>query len=205
MACTGVPCPSAAGHLKCFPRKLFGSHLGDGEMRNIGQFLGTAKRCLTIQQVMEVLHLYGRVRHANEDSGRHRNEGLHFPQTDFEGLDLAADFLQFQDGLTLRSLQQAGRKDGEVSRQMWQFRMQFPTEFLDELPDRFSYVGHQGITRTRHDRREIIPRRGAYARESSALPRLGAIRAPLARHPPLPLRLMTESDRPEDLCAPAMR
>ena len=65
-----------------------------------------------------------------------------------------------------------------MRRQMRQFGMQFPTELLDEFPDRFSYVGHQGITRTRHDRREIIPRPGAYAGERPGNRASSGLRSP---------------------------
>ncbi len=91
---------------------------------------------------MKFLHLHGTMRHPNENCRGYRDKRFHFSQADFEGFHFAADSFQFVDGVALTVGQCAWRKDGQMGRQMRQFRMQFPSEFLDELPNRFSYVSH---------------------------------------------------------------
>ena len=144
----GIPRPAATGYLKRFPRELFSSHLGDREVRNVGQFLRTAQRLLAIETFVKVLHLHRSVCHADEDRSGYWNERFHFSQTDFEWLNLAANSFQFVNCAALAVGQRTRRKDSEMGCHMRQFRMQLPAESLDKLPNRFPYVGHQGVTRT---------------------------------------------------------
>src|SRR6516225_1877445 len=138
-------------------------------MRNVRQFF-RATGPVAVQKVVKLLHAHRSVRYPDKDGGRHRDEGLDFSQRHFKRLGLAASLCQALDDTVLTSLQQARRQDGEVGSKMGQFRMQFPTEFLDELTDRIPYVSHQGITRTRHDRRAIITRRQSRPCVNALLP-----------------------------------
>lgn len=88
--------PALARDLKRFPRQLFGTHLGDGQVGNIRQFLSAADS-RPVEVVVELLHPDSAMCHSNENGGRYRKERFHLSEYDLEGLDVAAHFQEFFD------------------------------------------------------------------------------------------------------------
>jgi DNA-binding PadR family transcriptional regulator len=73
-----------------------------------------------------------------------------------EGLLVAADPLEHVQGGAFRAMQRTRRKDGEVSCEVRQFRVQFSPQVFDKLACRALYIGYQRITLLLHTRIEII-------------------------------------------------
>jgi hypothetical protein len=77
----------------------------------------------------------------NINCGSGGDKALHIAQSDFEGLDLAANLGQYTEGGKFGSLQKPGRQEGKMSGELRQIGMQFLAEVLHELPHWTFYVG----------------------------------------------------------------
>jgi hypothetical protein len=144
-----VVMPALAGERKGRACGLLSTHLGDGQVGDIGPLFLEFKH-LGIEFLVEIAHprsigvdsyVYGR---------RHRNKGLDGAEGDLKRLLLSADLVKKLQSGSLRTVQWPRGQDGEMGGEVRKIGMQLPAEALDEFSRRISQVGYQRITELLH-------------------------------------------------------
>lgn len=149
-----VLAPALACDLKGGSRRLFGRHLYDGEVGNIGPLFLVLQH-FGVQLAVKFAHPRGTGVDANKDGGSDGYERLDRTEHYVEGFFLATDSFENLKGGTLSALQRAWRKNGEMGRKVREVGMQFAPEGFDELPGRVFQIRHQRIANRLHTGKKL--------------------------------------------------
>jgi hypothetical protein len=146
----GVLLPTLAGDRKCVPGSLFGTHLRDGQVRDVRP-LFLAKEYVCIQLGVQLVHARRRL-DPDEDGGRNRNKCLHRAQGYFKGLLFSTHALEKLNGRAFIAAQRTRGQNCEMGRELSAggFRMQIPAQALDEFSCRAFHISNQRVSRTLH-------------------------------------------------------
>jgi hypothetical protein len=152
---SGIGVPPFMADLEGVLCVLFGGHLYDGEMGHVRPLFSCEKR-VRVQAVVELTHAVRGMSDAYEHRRSHRHKSFHIAKSDLKGFDRTANFCQFFEGGALSAVQVAGRKNGEMGREVGQLGMQFPAEVFDKFSYGIPHVSHQGIAGVLHDGKALL-------------------------------------------------
>jgi len=166
-ATAGIVFPALAGDIVCRLRQRLGGHFDNGEVWYIGP-LFLEVQFGRVQLLVEFTHVRGGGIDTDEYRRGHWHEGFHASQSDFERVFFSADSLQDLQCGAFRTHERARRKNGQMSGEVREVRMQFPPKVLDELPCRAFQVSHERVTRVLHTEQDYTAQPG---RPSGVRPR----------------------------------
>ena len=132
------------------------AHFCDCEMWNVGPFFGVLEP-INIQLLVKLAHALAGSFDSNKDGRSDGSKGFNATEHYLEGLFLAADPFEHLNGLTFTTLQESGRQYRKVSGEVGKVRVKLAAKLLDEFSCWAFDISHQGVTRTWHTWRKIIP------------------------------------------------